>query len=196
MADLIEIRTLQLMKDLELRVAEDKPGTLVGYAAVFNSLSQDLGGFREKILPGSFQASISDGRDIRALVNHDYTLILGRTSAGTLRASEDKAGLRVEIDVPDTSYGRDLLASVKRGDVRGMSFGFRVPENGADYSEEDGEIIRVLSKIDLYEVTATSIPAYEDTELMLRVDPSAIAQVKKEKPQKNLARAKLLMTTI
>jgi hypothetical protein len=88
----------------ELRFADPEvPNRLIGYAAVFNSNSADLGGFKERITPGAFRNSIAGGTDIRALVDHDPSKLLGRTNAGTLRVSEDQVGLRVEIDLPDVS---------------------------------------------------------------------------------------------
>jgi HK97 family phage prohead protease len=176
-----EVRTLiDAAEGLQLRVDAAKPNTLVGYAAVFGSLSADLGGFKERILPAAFKNSLSNGQDVRALVDHDPGKILGRTSNGTLRLSEDNIGLRVEIDTPDTTYGRDVLESVRRGDIRGMSFGFKVPQGGQRFLNESGLKVRELTNIDLREVTATSIPAYGDTSLLLRVDPDAIRQAAEE----------------
>lgn len=164
----------------ELRIAPETPNRLVGYAAVFNSLSADLGGFKERIKPGAFNQSLTGGGDIRALVDHDSSKLLGRTSSGTLRIGEDERGLRVEIDLPDTSHARDVLSLVKRRDVRGMSFGFRVREGGQRFTKEAGQTIRELSAIDLREVTVTSIPAYADTSLNVRVDPAIAKQVAAE----------------
>jgi HK97 family phage prohead protease len=163
---------------LELRLAEgEQPNRLVGYAAVFNSLSSDLGGFKERISPGAFRTSVAGSADVRALVDHDPSKLLGRTSSGTLRIAEDEHGLRVEIDLPDTSYARDVRTMVQRRDVRGMSFGFKVREGGQRFSKEGGQIVRELSSIDLKEVTVTSVPAYGATSLSLRVDPSLKPQI-------------------
>ncbi|HEY0008098.1 MAG TPA: HK97 family phage prohead protease, partial [Tepidisphaeraceae bacterium] len=108
----IETRDVQLFAaadKLELRAGEgDSPSVLLGYAAVFNSDSEDLGGFVERLLPGSFADSLTDGSDIRALVGHDDAKLLGRSSSGTLRLAEDERGLRVEIDLPNVSYANDL----------------------------------------------------------------------------------------
>lgn len=177
-----EIRDLSLFvpdvpDELRMQVDQATPNRLVGYAAVFNSLSADLGGFKERIQPGAFKGTITGSSDVRALVDHNPSLILGRTSSGTLRISEDDRGLRVEIDVPDTSYGRDLLENVRTGNVKGMSFGFKVPKDGQRFSKEGGQTIRDLTNIDLREVTATSIPAYGSTSLSLRVDPSVLAEI-------------------
>jgi HK97 family phage prohead protease len=162
----------------EMRVerAAEKPAKLVGYAAVFNSLSCDLGGFKERIVPGAFKDSVSNGQDVRALCDHDHTRLLGRTSNNTLRLSEDERGLRAEVLLPDTSYARDLMASVERGDINGMSFGFQIPPNGERWTKENDYAVRELTQIDLREVTATSVPAYQATELYLRVSPQCEAK--------------------
>jgi HK97 family phage prohead protease len=105
--------------------AEADARTLVGYAAVFNS-DADIGGYWvERIMPGAFTASLKTA-DVRALINHDTGRVIGRVQAGTLRLAEDDKGLRVEIDVPNTTDGNDLWELVSRGDISGMSFGFCV----------------------------------------------------------------------
>lgn len=166
-------------KELQLRFTEDsqRPRLLVGYAAVFNSLSSDLGGWKEQIKPGAFRNSVKNNLDIRALVDHDPTRLLGRTSNGTLRAYEDERGLKVEIEVPDTSYGRDVMELVRRGDYRSMSFGFRVPAGGQSVSKEGGQAVRTLTEVDLREVSAVSVPAYGATSLHLRIDPEICDQI-------------------
>src|SRR5713226_411375 len=97
---------------------------LRGYAARFNRLSEDLGGFHERLAPGVFTRGIA--QDVRALVNHDPTLVLGRTKSGTLKLAQDLVGLRFKVDLPATSYARDLAIVVKRGDVNQCSFSFVV----------------------------------------------------------------------
>lgn len=153
----------------EVRAADDGVQRLIGHAAVFNSLSDDLGGFRERIMPGAFAQSLEQHDDIRALLNHDSTYVLGRTKAGTLTLAEDEQGLRVEIEPPDTSYAKDLMVSVSRGDITQMSFAFRVRFQGQDWSEDEGgNIIRTLTALELFEVSPVTFPAYPETDIAAR----------------------------
>jgi len=177
----------RFVKGLELREADKASGdgriaTLVGYAAVFDSLSEDLGGFREFIRKGAFSASLARGDDIRALVGHDTTLIIGRRSAGTLTIAEDDRGLRVEIAVPDTSAGRDLVVSVKRGDLTGMSFGFSTVDDEWTRLSKDGDVVyrRELITLDLFEVSAVAFPAYAETSVEARGDVRALTEILQE----------------
>jgi len=106
-----------------------------------------------------------------ALWQHDSSMPLARKSKGTLRMSEDTRGLSVEIDIPDTTYGRDAAEAVRSGLVDKMSFGFSVPAGGArmlDERSEDGYPIRELMDIELYEVSPVTFPAYPDTSLSAR----------------------------
>lgn len=147
----------------ELRAAE---GAKIarGYAALFNS-ETDIGGyFREVIAPGAFKDAIKG--DIRALVDHDTGRVIGRSTAGTLRLEEDEKGLSVEIDLPDTSDGRDLAVQLERGDISGMSFGFRVTHD--EWDETGDTPLRTIHALDLFEVSAVAFPAYPDTEIALR----------------------------
>lgn len=148
---------------VETRAADGKR-TLVGYAAVWNSETTIDGAFREKFLKGAFAEAIRG--DIWALFSHDIGRVIGRTKSGTLRLAEDDHGLRVEIDVPDTSDGRDLLELVNRGDISGMSFAFRAIEEDWDFSGNMPS--RTVAKSNLYEVTATASPAYPDTSIGVR----------------------------
>ena len=134
-----------------------------GYAAVFNVEARIGDRFSETIAAGAFGASIRSGRDILALVDHDAGRVLGRTRSGTLRLSEDTRGLAFEIDVPDTSLGRDLLALAERGDVGGMSFGFAATD---EHWTGDR---RELRAVDLIEVSAVlAFPAYDGTVISAR----------------------------
>lgn len=154
---------------VEFRAATDGKslGTLFGYAAVFNQMSLDLGGFREQITPGAFRGCLGD--DVRCLRNHDDDLILGRSAAGTLRFEEDALGLRFECDVADTTTGRDTVVSINRGDITGCSFQFRVADGG-DVWDWNGAIpIRTVTKYSrLYDVGPVTFPAYEQTSVECR----------------------------
>lgn len=162
-----------LAAPLQLRTGENGR-TIGGYAAIFNSVA-DIGGFfREQIAPGAFESAL-DG-DVRALFDHDTAHVLGRTKSGTLRLAEDDKGLAVEIDLPDTSIARDLAASMERGDIDGMSFGFRVTKQEWD---ESGEIpLRTIREVELFEVSVVTFPAYTDTEAALR----CLRDARKERP--------------
>jgi HK97 family phage prohead protease len=161
----IERRTIDAV---ELRFAADEPTKLVGHAALFNSVSPDLGGFREQIKPGAFADSLSTD-DIRALFNHDPNLILGRNRSGTLRLAEDEQGLRIEVDPPDTQVSRDLMVSISRGDVNQMSFAFMVKPNGQTWEKaSDGTALRTLTSLKLLDVAIVVYPAYPDTQVAVR----------------------------
>jgi HK97 family phage prohead protease len=151
----------------EIRVeGDDKGKRLVGYAAVFNVLS-DFGYFREKIAPGAFTEAIAQD-DVRSLFNHDSSLVLGRNKAKTLRMKEDDEGLLTVTDVPDTTVGRDLLISVDRGDITGMSFAFRMLKEEWDNEDEDETPIRTLTKVKLFDISVVTYPAYPDTSVGVR----------------------------
>lgn len=150
-----EVRTFDI-QDLELRMDGDKP-TVVGYGAVFNSESNDLGGFREYIAPGAFDGRLED--DVRFLVNHDANLILARTTNGTLRLSVDEKGLRYEADLPNTSTARDLMELLKNGTISQSSFAFTVEDDS--WELKDGMNIRTINKVSqLYDVSSVTYPAY------------------------------------
>lgn len=140
-------------------------GTLTGYAALFGVESLDLGGFREVIRKGAFKVSLDRGDDVRALADHEACDVLGRRSVGTLEIAEDDKGLKVTIHLPDTTAGRDTLASVKRGDKSGMSFGFNTVNDEWTRNTVDGTVVykRELIDADLYEVSVVTWPAYEET---------------------------------
>lgn len=152
---------------LELRAIQDDKGLrhIVGYAAIFNTLSDDLGWFREKIEPGAFAETIK-ADDVRALLNHDSNYVLGRNKSGTLTLAEDERGLKIDISPPDTQFARDLMTSIDRGDINQMSFGFRTLTD--EWSLIDGKDVRTLKKVQLFDVSAVVFPAYPDTEVGLR----------------------------
>lgn len=148
----------------EIRAESD--GKITGYAAVFNQRSELLyGSFREVIKPGAFTGSL--GNDIRALWNHDTGYVLGRNRSGTLNLREDERGLKVEISPPDTQWARDLMVSIKRGDISQMSFGFQTKKDGWS-SDADGTQVRELIDVNLHEVSVVTFPAYPQTSVSAR----------------------------
>jgi len=162
----IEIRTCDVG---DLRVESRGVAKVIrGYAIVFDRLSENLGGFREVIKPEAVDRTLRDGIDLRALVDHDSSKLIGRISAGTLRVEKDGHGLRVEIDPPDTSVGHDIVESIRRRDTTGMSFSFReVPDTG-DWDFKTDPPTRFVEDMLIREISAVTFPAYPSTEVALR----------------------------
>lgn len=151
----------------EMRVAQDDggPPRIVGYAAVFNALSENLGGFRERIAPGAFEKTLREG-DIRSVWNHNPDYVLGRTKVDTLRLKEDEHGLAIEIFPPDTQWARDLMVTIGRGDVDQMSFSFSTIRD--EWGTRDGQTERTLMEVKLFEVSPVTFPAYPQTSVQVR----------------------------
>lgn len=154
----------------ELRIRNEESGKrmIEGHAAVFDSWSETLGGmfpFKEIVRQGAFAASIQKD-DIRALFNHDPNYVLGRNKAGTLELVEDDVGLRVRILPPDTSWARDLQTSIDRGDISQMSIGFVVEED--EWSTANGIDTRELKRVQLFDVSPVTYPAYTATDVGVR----------------------------
>lgn len=138
--------------------------TVAGYAIVFNALSEDLGGFREQIAPEAARGLA--GHEVRAYYNHNTDHMLGRTGNGTVRTQVDGRGVGVEIDVPRTGYGDAMLELIGRGDITGMSFGFRTLADGWD--DRARPPVRTILEMRVFEVSVVSHPAYPDTTVALR----------------------------
>lgn len=142
---------------------------LIGYAAVFNRDSDLIEGqFIERIAPGAFAESIAKAADVRALVNHEPTLILGRTVSGTLQLREDAHGLHSTISPPKTSYAQDILESTRRGDVSQMSFGFQTIRDRWEHGRHGAPDVRTLLEVRLFDVSVVTFPAYPDTDVAVR----------------------------
>lgn len=162
-------RTRRQMRsaDAEFKTREDGEDlSIEGYFAVFNS-TYDIGyGMSESIAPGAFDGTISD--DVRALINHDTTLVLGRTAAHTLELKQDERGLwgRVAIN-PKDSDAMNLYERVKRGDVNQCSFGFDILDEETEF-RDGGEIHWTIKAVKLYEVSCCTFPAYEETSIAAR----------------------------
>jgi len=169
----IEMRSYPL-QGLEIRQAaegDDEMPIIEGYAAVFGQLSEPLLGFRERVQRGAFTKTIQEG-DIRALWNHNSDYVLGRTRNGTLRLWEDERGLRVEIHPPRASWAADFLESIRRGDVDQMSFSFAAIRDSWD--TEEGEIVRTLREVRLFDVSPVAYPAYPATSVGVRAAMAAL----------------------
>lgn len=154
---------------IEVRRHTDKAGsigTISGYSAVFNSRSEDLGGFTEFMAEGAFSRVLTDDPDVRGLVNHDSNQLIGRTSAGTMRLVQDNRGLKYDIDVADTQAGRDIMVSVERGDTTGSSFAFTVESD--EWATVDGAQERTITAVKgLFDSGPVTFPAY----------PASVSQV-------------------
>lgn len=160
----IEYRTFDVTA-LELRADGEQKQKIVGHAAVFDVIG-DGGWFREKIAPGAFAKSIL-ADDVRALINHDKNLVLGRNKAGTLALSEDDKGLLSEIDPPDTQYARDLAVSIGRGDITQMSFGFEIVAEERIKGGKNELDLFVIREAKLWDVSPVTFPFYTQTDVSL-----------------------------
>ena len=154
--------------------------SIEGYFSVFNSIYELWPGATESVAPGAFSETL--GNDIRALVNHNDTLVLGRNKAGTLELREDSHGLWGKIKVnPNDSDAMNLYERVKRGDVNQCSFGFMIESEETEF-REDGSIHWTIRKVKLFEVSVCTFPAYEATEVSARkADYEEIQKRKTEK---------------
>jgi HK97 family phage prohead protease len=161
----IETRT---WRGFELRAeSQGDEMALTGYAALFNSPSKDLGGFRETIAPGAFTRSLNAGAEVKCLGNHDPNQILGRTKNKTLTLAQDANGLKFRCVLdPANSNHMNIRASVLRGDIDECSFAFTVPENGQQWSADCTQ--RTLTDVDLMDVSVVTYPAYNTTSVSAR----------------------------
>ncbi len=152
---------------------EDDNGQLVisGYFSVFNSIYEIGPGMSESVAPGTFLSSLSG--DVRALTNHDSTLVLGRTTAGTLKLREDDVGLWGDVIInPKDSDAVNTYERVKRGDVSQCSFGFRITKEDTEV-KDDGSVHWTIREVELYEVSVCTFPAYEATNVQARSEQLA-----------------------
>jgi HK97 family phage prohead protease len=171
--------------ELVVEQRADGRAAIVGYAAVYNRLSLDLGGFREEILPGAFDKILSRQRgksDVVALFNHDSNIVLGRSSSGTLELSSDDKGLRYVVTPPVSRA--DVLELIQRRDVRGSSFAFTVdPKNESFRTGEDGKAIRQIREVSgLYDVGPVLVPAYPATSASVAMRSYEAWLASQEKP--------------
>ena len=146
-------------REFRMENAQYEGNTIRGYAAVYNSDSEWMGGFYEQIATGAFDDVMDN--DVRAYFNHDENLLLGRVSSGTLRIGTDKRGLFYEVDLPNTTYANDLVELMKRGDVNQSSFAFLIDQDR--WEQRDGKTYRIIEKVSrLLDVSPVAQPAYPD----------------------------------
>src|SRR5829696_9355422 len=152
--------------DVDVENIDTRGRTLHGYAAVYNAVSGDLGGFWERIAPGAFSGVLD--ADVRALLNHNPSEVLGRTKSGTLRLFDEQRGLRFEIDVPDSPLGENVKEAVRRGDIDGASFRFTIEQESWQ-----GDLRTVERVKDLKDVTVATFGAYPAASVELRTRDGA-----------------------
>lgn len=182
-------------QEIELREDDDGNRSLSGYAVKWEKKSHVLGlfrKFREQFKRGAFADSLNSD-DQRFLWAHDTSKVLGRTKNNTLRLFEDETGLRFELDLPKTTLGNDTYESIQRGDVDGVSFGFRKEDDEIEEPDDDLPI-RTIKKAKLLEVSAVAFPAYPDSEVSARgYDPmKKLEDELKEQEEEQRAKIKLL----
>lgn len=158
-----------------------------GYAHIFSDqytkLTDRWGDtFSEKVLPGAFVNSLaSNEHDVFMLIDHDWTRVVGRTGAN-LTVVEDTKGLKFSVEVPNTTDGNDLLENVKLGLIKGCSFGFNILNANERWNSDYTEFYRDITAVDLYEITATALPCYENTEISARSSLS-IRDIRQKAPE-------------
>jgi HK97 family phage prohead protease len=150
--------------------AEGKPPTLTGYALIWGATSSDRGGYRVRLMPGSAKFATPT----LALFHHDFKHVLGTTGNGTLRIAPDDTGVRVEIDLPDTTTGRDVAELIRRRDITGMSFAMIDKPQGRTVKEGGVEIFEAES-YGVDEITVTVSPAFIETTIDIKRDPAEYA---------------------
>lgn len=168
-------RRLVPFTEFEVRATGgDGPPELVGYAAVFNQEQQIddwFSSWLEEVAPGAFKKTIREG-DIRALWNHDPSIVLGRNKAGTLELREDEHGLHTVIRPPDNEWGRPVIDAIRRGDVSGMSISFQVIKQQMEYPPKgtEGKAKRTIKEARLMDVSPVTFPAFPQTEIAARAE--------------------------
>jgi HK97 family phage prohead protease len=155
-----------LTEDVVLDTTQQEAPKISGYAAKFGVLSEDLGGFKERIDASAFDKCLKASPDICGTQNHDANFLLGRTTSGTMNVVADRIGLRYEIDPPDTTYARDLLVSLRRKDITKSSFGFICRKD--KWTEENGQVIRTLLEVDCFDAGPVTYAAYSDATAQVR----------------------------
>jgi len=188
----MERETLRQIRSIESKFnTRDDDGALhiEGYFAVFNSVYQIWDDMSESVAPGAFTDAL--GGDVRALIDHETRLVLGRNTAGTLQLREDSHGLWGDILInPDDQDAMNLYARVQRGDVNQCSFGFDILEEETDF-RDDGSVHWTIKKVKLYEVSVCTFPAYSETSVQARKEDLAAIKTRKAEAYRAELRARL-----
>lgn len=188
----MERETLRQIRSIESKFnTRDDDGALhiEGYFAVFNSVYQIWDDMSESVAPGAFTDAL--GGDVRALIDHETRLVLGRNTAGTLQLREDSHGLWGDILInPDDQDAMNLYARVQRGDVNQCSFGFDILEEETDF-RDDGSVHWTIKKVKLYEVSVCTFPAYAETSVQARKDDLDAAKKRRAEAYREELRTRL-----
>ena len=171
--------------NLESRVEQREDGkeVVIGHASVYNSRSEDLGGFYEFIAEGAFTDDLIKKSDVRALINHDPNLVLARSKngEGTLKLTPDTKGLAYSYEMPDLSYAKDLSVNLRNGNITQSSFAFTISSDVWS-TDDEGNDIRTITGIDkLYDISSVTYPAYAHAESDLIVAQRGLAVYKERK---------------
>jgi len=161
----ILVNNIELRSTETIKAVDNEKMIVEGYALRFNTLSNDLGGFVETINPQALEDA--DLSDVRCLIDHDPSKVLGRTTSETLSLKVDDEGLYFRCRLPDTSYSRDLYENIRLGNINQCSFGFVLDEDGDTVERrDDGLFKRTLNRIrSLFDVSIVTYPAYNDTDV-------------------------------
>ena len=188
----MERETTRQIRSIESKFnTRDDDGALhiEGYFAVFNSVYQIWDDMSESVAPGAFTDAL--GGDVRALIDHETRLVLGRNTAGTLQLREDSHGLWGDILInPDDQDAMNLYARVQRGDVNQCSFGFDILEEETDF-RDDGSVHWTIKKVKLYEVSVCTFPAYSETSVQARKEDLEAIKTRKAEAYRAELRARL-----
>lgn len=188
----MERETLRQIRSVESKfTTRDDDGVLhiEGYFAVFNSIYQIWDDMSESVAPGAFTETL--GGDVRALIDHETRLVLGRNTAGTLQLREDSHGLWGDILInPDDQDAMNLYARVQRGDVNQCSFGFDILEEETEF-RDDGSVHWTIKKVKLYEVSVCTFPAYSETSVQARKEDLEAIRTRRAEAYREELRSKL-----
>jgi len=170
-----EVRSFHAAQPFSVRTLANGQKQVSGYAIVWNSRSEELDGFVEICSPKMLTRTLRENPDVLVLRDHKQELLLGRTTAGTLQLRTDGKGLAFTVTLPDTAIGDDTYQNVKLGNLSGCSFGF-VTVDDSWTVDNDGNVVRTLLDVDLFEISITSFPAYQETTVSARSKAAALAQ--------------------